>query len=335
MFVCISNLMFAAEVDYTQRGEDLSDISVEINERINRRIMSAIAAYNQDPERSATCNKQKLTQYLSIHLDTNLPEAIVDIYTQVQPMQQKSNVADTIYANVPTTVVEDIYAHHGACCYPPVVIRSNAQNKNITVGLDKVDHFLSNGFSYYSTFTEAQGTDAQKLNTALTLGVGQEEGMWGLRGTGVKSYGDLAANYGGFLMYRDLLDGRGRNAPGIQCNSANGTFALTPGKEVDIRNYATEAWDEGTNCSSFKNIESARAVAEAGKAKGMTCPISTPNCMQLKQIYPAEVASKILAGKCLQGFGDSLVLRYEDPAGLIDSMSNSYDTTRGMEGISR
>ncbi len=335
MLCLLCNFASAAEVDYTQRGEGLTDISVQVNERINQRINNAILAYNMDSERSPTCNKQKLTQFLSTHLDTNMPEVVVDIYKQVKPMQEKSNVADTIYANVPTTVVEDIYAQHGACCYPPIILHSNIQNKNITVGLDKVDHFLSNGFSYYTTFTQAEGTVPEKLNTALDLGVGQEEGMWGLRGTGVKSYGDMAANYSGFLMYRDLLDGQGPAAPAISCNAATGTYSLTPGKEVDIRKYATEGWDEGTNCSSFKNIESARVIAQAAKAKGMTCPISTPDCMKLRQIYPEEVAAKILSGKCAQGFQGELVLRYEEPAGLFDSMGNSYNTTEGMKGVSR
>jgi len=335
MLALLSNFVPAAEVDYTQRGEGLTDISVQINERINRRVRSAIAAYNQDSERGTSCNKERLTQFLSVHLDTNLPEAIVDIYTQVEPMQPKSNVADTIYANVPTTVVEDIYAQHGACCYPPIIVRSNTQNKNVTVGLDKVDHFLSNGFSYYTTFTQTQGTESQKLNASLDLGIGQEEGMWGLRGTGVKSYGDMAANYGGLLMYRDLLDGRGANPAGITCNSSDGTFSLPPAGEVDIRNYATQAWDEGTNCSSFKNVESAQAVAQAAQSRGMTCPIRTADCMELKRIYPEAVAAKILSGRCLQGYNGELVLRYEDPAGLFNSMGNSLDTNRGMEGLGR
>jgi|GEM_PF-5368172 len=81
------------------------------------------------------------------------------------------------------------------------------------------------------------------------LGVGQEEGMWGLRGTGVKSHGDLAANYGGLLMYQDLLDGRG----------------------------ATEAWDEGTNCSSFRSKEYAKIVAEAAKKNSPTTSATSKN----------------------------------------------------------
>lgn len=329
----LSFLTFGAEVDYTQRGEGLTDISVQVNEKINAKVLNAINAYNQDPARGSTCNKQKLTQLISVHLDTNLPEAIVDIYTGVEPMQEKSNVKDTIYANVPTTITEDIYAAHGACCYPPVILHSNTQNKNVTLGLDKIDHFLSSGLAYYTTWTQTEGNQSQKLQAALALGIGQEDGMWGLRGTGVKSYGDLAANYGGLLMYRDLLDGRGSTLPGIVCNPSNGTYSLREG--VDIRRYATEAWDEGTNCSSFRSKEYAKIVAEAAKKNGKTCPISTPDCMQLRQIYPEEVASKILAGKCLQGYQGELFLRYEEPAGLIESMGNSYDSTKGMEGLSR
>ena len=117
----------------------------------------------------------------------------------------------------------------------------------LLVGIDKLGHFLGQGWFYYRedrTLRDAdpRATEDELHQRLLKYGHDYEVGYLGLAGTGVYSYADLAANWQGLLFYRALFAG-----PNPYLVAANGRYRQ--GREFHILDYATDAWDEVANPS--------------------------------------------------------------------------------------
>jgi hypothetical protein len=126
----------------------------------------------------------------------------------------------------------------------------------------------------------------------------QESGSWGVGSTAVKSYADMAANYGGYLFWSDLT--RGSN-PYFTCRV--GKWHLS--REFDWRLYVNDAWDEAVNCSEhstprMKQVISSRIAGFAAQNgwPSQTCPIVPDKCRQLPALF-GEAARWILHPNCL------------------------------------
>ena len=80
------------------------------------------------------------------------------------------------------------------------------------LGTDKIGHFTDEGIAYYWAWHEARdhgATEAQALAAAVRIGTegpGSEDGWLGMLANGDYSNGDLAANYLGFLFYRNIAE---------------------------------------------------------------------------------------------------------------------------------
>ncbi len=177
------------------------------------------------------------------------------------------------------------------------------------MGIDKIDHFLSNGFFLFLEHTTDRtppnngGEDAwpppepvirteeQRKKDALKFNTFSEEASWGLSGTGIKSYGDMAANYQGYQFYKELIDG---NNPYLKCKDGK----WTQNREFNITNYADDSWNEAINCSSFNSEENRDIVFKNMKAMGIeSCPISPESCAALTKKY-GEDGKNFLHPKC-------------------------------------
>ena len=77
------------------------------------------------------------------------------------------------------------------------------------VGVDKLGHFFQQGHEYYERFIAARcqgASEAEATRVAIAGGVKQEHGFYGEAIIGIYSNADLAANYCGLLMYRNLVE---------------------------------------------------------------------------------------------------------------------------------
>lgn len=80
------------------------------------------------------------------------------------------------------------------------------------MGTDKFGHFTDEGISYYYAYREAidGGADERHAVAAAvrigTDGIMSESGMLGTMGTADYANGDVAANFAGFLFYRNLTE---------------------------------------------------------------------------------------------------------------------------------
>jgi hypothetical protein len=88
------------------------------------------------------------------------------------------------------------------------VFSSTMRAFGIYFGVDKLGHFLSQGFQYDELYREnlAQGkSEAEAMQAAVASGVSSENGFFGKIVDGVYSNADLAANYAGFHFYQNLF----------------------------------------------------------------------------------------------------------------------------------
>lgn len=165
------------------------------------------------------------------------------------------------------------------------------------IGCDKLGHFFDQGQEYFKEAYKITGSQIAPiqngLQKALDHGKSQEEGMYGLSGTGVKSYGDLSANYGGLLFWENLAQSEN---PIVKC--VDGKFKQL--RDFDFNEYVTDAWDEGTNCSDYKSTEFKSNVEKNLKLLSTSCPAEEKKCIALADQYPTEVLKEIIGPTCTQ-----------------------------------
>ncbi len=172
------------------------------------------------------------------------------------------------------------------CCVTTV-------NLNGTViGIDKIDHFFGNGgLLFDETLDNPKLTDFELLK----MNAAQENGSWGLVGSGVKSYGDLNANWSGIHFYRNVLDGE---KPLLSCKDG----VVTQNHEVHIEDYIHEGWNESNNCSAFPDKQTAQQFSKNLQKKGLKCPMSDKSCEKIIEHYPNLVERSVLVSPvCLKG----------------------------------
>jgi hypothetical protein len=335
----------AYEVDaFTHREQIYNDASSNINQITTSLIQKLLTRMNTESGlKSDQCNKDFLRQSLAAALDTNTSDVpwlftknAYEQYAKTHPdvvkrMLQLSggqSSAKSHYAyekleadigrelklwrQIPLQDPENIYSESddvmhttiGAmfagvswlCCSPNVSISGHQ------VGLDKVGHFFENGYDLYLTQKK------QGMKEALQFSRDEEEGTWGLWLNGVKSYGDMAANYDGMRFWQWLLDGVDGNAPAISCKK--GIYTLN--QEFHIEDYASDAWDEAINCSTFSDELAETVLPKILKnTNGKGCPIRLESCVALAKSYPREVAKEILHPRCLNA------------QRILDALSNS------------
>ncbi|MEZ4239065.1 MAG: hypothetical protein R3F59_23510 [Myxococcota bacterium] len=104
----------------------------------------------------------------------------------------------------------------------------------VRLGSDKFDHFLDVGYHYYRKALR-KGDDA-----ALHWGTRTEWSFYGLLTSKVFSYGDMRANWDGWLFYRDLL-----GPDSIFSLGDDG--CVRQDRPFDWRDHVNSEWDEVLN----------------------------------------------------------------------------------------
>jgi hypothetical protein len=116
------------------------------------------------------------------------------------------------------------------------------------VGIDKLGHFIGQGWFYYREYQRLRARDPHATPAALDrairiYGHGLEATFLGLTGTGVYSYADLAANWQGLEFYKQVYGG----AHPYLARDGRGRWRRV--RDFHIAEYATDAWDEVQNPS--------------------------------------------------------------------------------------
>ncbi|MDA8792017.1 hypothetical protein N9N67_02155 [Bacteriovoracaceae bacterium] len=118
---------------------------------------------------------------------------------------------------------------------------------NTIIGSDKIDHMINMGFKLFQKYKKRNLEKALQLSD-LTEEIG---GPYGLTVSGIKSYGDLAANFAGIYFYTNLTNGPNSH---LGCDRKSNKYYLN--EPVNWADYIHHSWDQGINCSLFTSLRS-------------------------------------------------------------------------------
>jgi len=255
--LCLTPLAgFSAEIDaFSKRFEPLEDSLIKVNQLTNRLLQESLDEAN---DKRDGCDQKHL--YKSLRKRFN---------NQYQGQLAKEIINSDEYAKIKIPSKESIYQDfkwyeaivQGGTSRISDPIADQMKINGILVGTDKFEHFMGSGYRYFNKFRLEQNT----VEEALKIGWKAETGILGAVTTGVMSYADLTANFNGMrfwnhieLKFDDVLGAEYNQGPYVACVDEEW---VTTENKIDWANYIDKAFDEGINCSRFKNESLANKVA--------------------------------------------------------------------------
>lgn len=291
----------AAEIDsVSHRGSELRDSTRRIEERLDAWIREGVRLANAS---GAECSPDALYDGVrdAIHFPF-IGHLIAEELNAAEDLDARRVLFDdSIYRDL--GLFEAISVHLKD-------LSAVSRIRGHLVGVDKIGHFLVQGWRYFDiAYREGRGIEA-----ALDWGEGTERTYFGLYTTGIHSFADLAVNFDGMRFWLRLLGEEGNpldegffsDRPYVACKRrfGFGRRRWKASRRVRLADYVTGAWDEGQNCSSYRNDEIASRiaarVAERGEADGRdyTCPIDPAVCADARERY-GPYADRLLNPRCL------------------------------------
>ncbi|THB77818.1 MAG: hypothetical protein D6B25_05800 [Desulfobulbaceae bacterium] len=309
-----------AEVDsITVRSVELENAINELNYLINKRIRAGVVNANDRQndfkrlESDQFCDEEILYDELRKSLFQSLTASFglkgysLDVQLRELLTAKSYNLPlrDSIYRDI--DYIEGFSLNLKELTH---VVNLDGQ----LVGLDKIGHFFAEGWEYF----ELTRFKDQPLLSAMQWGIAQEEGTFGLATTGIFSYGDLVANFNGWRFWNrvrkyhpDPLQNavsRFFSIPYVKCATRiKDSFMYKKrvkewriGIPFDLRNYLDSAWDEGNNCSSYKDpiIEDKVMRRISAIDPEHSCPAEPSACRESREKYGA-FARYLLHPNCL------------------------------------
>lgn len=265
----------SSEIDPFRKREEmlsLKDMTAKINFKSNEYLKEAVSLSNKKPG----CNEKKLyknlRKYFRNHIIGELAPYIID---SPEISRLETRTTQSIYRDFKwyEAVIPGLYAR----------LFSDPAGKILNlgghlVGTDKFEHFMGTGYKYFRLYDKDQ-SEATLLKI-LEKGESLETGLMGIITTGVKSYGDMVANFNGLRFWNRMLakhaDILGEEInPYIVCQNDKWIVNET----IDWRDYVDTAWDEGINCSKFRTdsmlrkVESIIEIYQEHASVNLTCPM--------------------------------------------------------------
>lgn len=274
----------ATEIDDTTSFYDeIPDSEAVLNQKTQELIDKALKNF-------LGCNQAALAKRASLKLTGNLfygaVESKANNLAEVPKISLK--VSESIYKNssYETSIVGRLFG-----------LGSTISINGYHIGSDKLGHFMDMGYSLWKK-TQAGGS----LKDLIDQATNEQQGIWGMWSTGIKSYGDIAANFDGYRFWRDF-SGQG-SQPYFVCEKNK----LKQVRAFKWSDYVSAAWIEAINCSSYwdegysfyvnKNINE----LEVKTNRRYTCPIKPEACDEMRVKYsqwlgPYELP-KVISSEC-------------------------------------
>lgn len=127
------------------------------------------------------------------------------------------------------------------------------QVAGVTIGIDKLGHFLAQGFQYYehALALDPRLSPAARAAAMRSYGHTQEVGSLGIATTGVYSFADLAANWQGMLFFQALFDdvqSDGKRIGRYFARDSDGRYRRV--RDFHWADWLSHDWDEVLNPSA-------------------------------------------------------------------------------------
>jgi hypothetical protein len=235
-----SQSSFSLETDnYIVWDRELSDSSKEINELFETEIIKALDQVNTKFKRPSC---KTVTIAVANRFKTYPPFKMF-----IEDYIERNFSEDQVYPNGMSWINESIYKKTYGIFFKHIPLSPTVQVGGYYFGTDKLSHFSSTGRRYFSHYLKKlkQGfSSVEAEKSAILYGILNERTILGLKFIGVFSYGDIEANYQGFLFYKKMCMNSENNYL-EQDQRGKWHLSLRP----DIRDYANPFWDETYNLS--------------------------------------------------------------------------------------
>ena len=279
LFLCIFNTQ-ATEVDsFSQRGSDLMDSTIELNELVNKWLIKAMLDTNRLQNKNP-CNTKLLVK------------TIAKKFTHFGWSHFEKEVINSSSISQHKPAKNHIYSGFNTTLKLPNTMTSLLNVNNVFIGADKFSHFFNEGFNNFKSLYWKKF----KRSYIFEYGHKMETGLWGLKSTGIYSHADLVSNFEGFRFFESLTK---TETPFFTCQ--NGTWEMI--RKFKWENYINNAWDEGINCNTFKNSKLENIFhnkikdLEQSNNMNLTCPIDYSKCLEVSQYYK-DVSPSLISSKC-------------------------------------
>jgi hypothetical protein len=293
----------ASETDaFTVRYTAIADSTALLDAEMNRRLNVAMNDANQEIRTSTTtCDSSRLMKALSQQLHRAIYGRLEGwIRNHPEIPHALVPLEGSVYREIRWW--ENLPVHLGTVGFGPV-LRINGH----LVGNDKIGHFLDEGLHNFEKSQEIKAdpkSSEDPVLAAIAFGDETEKGVYGIKATGVYSYADTVANLNGMSFWMRLtgkpLFGQGESY-----------FACDQGKwkrkaEFTFKDYVDAGWDEGMNCSEYRDEgyrtrvmnEIQRLEQNDPEHRRFACPVVPNICSTLAAKY-GEYASGVLNPSCL------------------------------------
>jgi len=265
-FALATSAAYSYEVDnFTDRDSLSRDAMPVVDRKVNDLLKRAVAAANQESPRY--CSRAILRQELVRWIRPD-PAGILELWATTTDSIQRTSVPRR----------ESIYAGASFLDAPMLVLagigRSFKMNGHV-IGTDKIGHFFMQGLDYFERVE-----NGKPLEWVLSNAHG-EDGIWGLRTSGVKSYADMATNYQGYRFWSQLYSGQDAY---LKC-TFDGRWEQV--RAFTFGDYVSDAWDEAINCSAYKpGLES--RVKRNLNHRGVQCPLEPAKCHDISRLAESK-----------------------------------------------
>lgn len=236
----LSGNSLALETDnYLVWGMELKDSSIQINNFVSDQIESSLALLNEF-KKPQSCESVtfEIAQTFKTTPSTKSLETFVN----------EALDKEMIYPKDPYYLEESILRNTSRFYLKYSGLSPNIQMNGIYFGADKLSHFASTGRRYLKHYLKKirQGySEEEAQRSMIRFGLLNEQTVLGIWASGVFSYGDMEANYQGFLFYKKLcID----NESYLK-QETDGKWKLK--NKPDLNLYVNAYWDETFNLSYF------------------------------------------------------------------------------------
>lgn len=278
------NSLLAGEPDhFTNRDHKLADSREFVNELANKYLEKGVSIVNAS---NSNCNEQLLYKTLRRYFGNHFfGKFTVEVIKSKNVERRDPRIYDSVF--------RDWKFYDGTAMASPIVKQLNMGMSavmnigGVELGDDKIEHLFGQGYYYFTL----KNKNKLSMYDVMMKGTYRETfNMGGSRWqTGIKSYGDLAANFNGLRFWNHLLQkeddvlGKEYNAgPFVVCE--NDKFVLTENK-IDFANYFDDLVDESINCSTFATDKITKNFKKRVEDLGLTCPIDITRRDRLSSKY--------------------------------------------------
>lgn len=288
-----SSYATATEIDsFSLRFSSMKDATARVDQ-ITKELL--IKAVNEANNKGASCDEAKLYSRVRKNLGSGVFWSnIENVLVKDQSIDKRlSSRSESIFADLsPFESIPIFVANLG----------SILQIGEHVVGTDKFGHFFEDGaIEFEQAFVKGLGVEE-----GLNYGEKQENGLEGIKLTGVYSFADLVSNFKGMMFYKRLTDHylEEGETPYVSCRENQWVLNEIPSWS-EIVDWGM---DEALNCNRYastameKKIKNRISQLEEKYQRPFQCPLSAQVCKQMKEKYEKEFPmfyQRIISPECL------------------------------------